>query len=372
MADNLLNNTSMILLSILTTLFLLAGSPVVASCGKTVADNTALEKEEKQKETGEVVLLYMGQASIRIVTETNHVIYIDPYAGNQYDLAADLILVTHEHFDHNKLDLVKRRQKDCRIIRARDAITADGHRYFDFGYVKVQAVEAGFNRYHDKRNCVGYVLTFNNGKKVYVSGDTSITEEMSRMSGLNIDYAFLCTDGWYNMGNEEAARAARMIGAKHNIPYHNDTSNTGEMFDREMAAAFDAPNKMIVLPGETIMIGEMDEKQEVEAFIRNRNKAMCEQDTLSLSRMMADDLMLVHMSGAKQSKSSWLKDIADGTMRYYNINMQKLDIEVDGDRATAKMTSAIEARIWGSHGKWTLSSTMHLRKTNSGWLWTND
>ena len=144
------------------------------------------------------------------------------------------------------------------------------------------------------------------------------------------------------------------------------------MFNREKAAAFDAPNKMIVLPGETILIGEMDEIQEVEAFIRNRNRAMCEQDTLSLSRMMADDLLLVHMSGAKQSKSSWLKDIADGTMRYYNINMQKLNIEVDGDRATAKMSSAIEARIWGTHGTWELSSTMYMRKTESGWLWTND
>ena len=135
----------------------------------------------------------MGQASIRIVTEDGHVIYIDPYAGNQYDLPADLILVTHEHFDHNKVDLVKNRNKDCRVIRARDAVTADGHKTFDLGHVKVQAVEAGYNRYHDVRSCVGYVLTFKNGQKVYVSGDTSITDEMSRMSEMHIDYAFLWT-----------------------------------------------------------------------------------------------------------------------------------------------------------------------------------
>ena len=196
----------------------------------------------------------MGQASIRIVTEAGRVIYIDPYAGSQYDLAADLILVTHEHFDHNKLSLIRNRTKDCRIIRAKDAVTSEGHQRFDLGYVTVQAVEAGFNHWHDVRNCVGYVLTFTNGKKVYVSGDTSITDEMSRMSAMHIDYAFLCTDGWYNMGNEEAACAARMIQAKHNIPYHNDTSNSGEMFDREAAAALDAPDKMIVLPGETIKI----------------------------------------------------------------------------------------------------------------------
>lgn len=237
----------------LTALFMFSGCSLATSCDK---DSTLLEEQEEEsvEATGEVSLMYMGQASIRIVTEAERVIYIDPYAGSQYDLAADLILVTHEHFDHNKLSLVRNRTKDCRVIRAKDAVTNDGHQRFDLGYVTVQAVEAGFNRWHDVRYCVGYVLTFNNGKKVYVSGDTSITDEMSRMSEMHIDFAFLCTDGWYNMGNEEAARAARMIEAKHNIPYHNDTSNSGEMFDRDAAEAFDAPNKMIVLPGETIKI----------------------------------------------------------------------------------------------------------------------
>ena len=238
----------------LTALLMFSACSLATSCDKDSTFSEEQKEVESVKETGEVNLLYMGQASIRIVTEAGRVIYIDPYAGDQYDLAADLILVTHEHFDHNKLSLIRNRAKDYRIIRAKDAVTDEGHQRFDLGYVSIQAVEAGFNRWHDVRSCVGYVLTFSNGKKVYVSGDTSITDEMSRMSVMHIDYAFLCTDGWYNMGNEEAARAARMIQAKHNIPYHNDTSNSGEMLDREAAAAFDAPDKMIVLPGKTIKI----------------------------------------------------------------------------------------------------------------------
>ena len=115
-------------------------------------------------------------------------------------------------------------------------------------------MEAGFNNLHDVRNCVGYVLTFNNGQKVYFSGDTSTTNQMRSMSEMHIDYAFLCTDGVYNMGNEEAALAAEMIGARFNIPYHNSTTNQGEMFDRNAAESFSAPNKLIVLPGETIVI----------------------------------------------------------------------------------------------------------------------
>lgn len=201
-----------------------------------------------------VRLLYMGQASIRILTEEGKVIYIDPYAGNDYSLPADLILVTHEHFDHNAIDKVERCQSDCRIIRSRDAIIGGEHQTFDLGYVRVEAVEAEFNRLHDVDDCVGYVLTFNNGKKVYVSGDTSTTDQMHEMAGMRIDYAFLCSDGVYNMENEEAARAAELIKARHNIPYHNSTTNRGEMFDHEAAERVAAPDKMIVLPGETITI----------------------------------------------------------------------------------------------------------------------
>ena len=49
---------------------------------------------------------------------------------------------------------------------------------------------------------------------------------------MRIDYAFWCADGVYNMDSAEATEAARMAEAAHNIPYHNDTSNAGEMFDR--------------------------------------------------------------------------------------------------------------------------------------------
>jgi L-ascorbate metabolism protein UlaG (beta-lactamase superfamily) len=149
---------------------------------------------------------------------------------------------------------VKNRNKGCRIIRARDAVINGAHQTFDLDYVRVEAVEAGYNHYHDVRKCAGYVLTFRNGRKVYVAGDTSTTKQMAKMKDMHIDYAFLCTDGLFNMGNKEAAEAAHMIEALHNIPYHNDTSNRGEMFDRDAAEHFDAPNKMIVYPVESILI----------------------------------------------------------------------------------------------------------------------
>lgn len=97
-------------------------------------------------------------------------------------------------------------------------------------------------------------MTFSNGKSVYVTGDTSKTEQMSEMADMNIDYAFYCCDGVYNMGLAEAAQCAELVGAKYNIPYHNSTTNTGNMFSMELAEQFDAPNRLIVVPGEEIKI----------------------------------------------------------------------------------------------------------------------
>ena len=205
-------------------------------------------------ETCAPTLLYMGQASLRIVTSEGKVIYIDPYAGDAYDQPSDLILVTHGHFDHCAVDKVQNRNDDCVVITHREAVVDGIHQTFDLGYVTVEAVEAGFNPWHDVNECAGYVLTFSNGRSVYVTGDTSTTEQMVRMADMHIDYAFWCTDGVFNMGNEEAARCAELVHAKHNIPYHNDTSNSGMMFDPNAAEAFDVPNRLILLPGEELSI----------------------------------------------------------------------------------------------------------------------
>ncbi len=214
-------------------------------------DGSPAESEETAEEKAPV-LLYMGHASLRIVTAEGKVIYIDPYAGNAYDLPADLILVTHEHFDHSTFDRVKSRSEDCRTITWKEALEGGKLQSFDLAYVSVEAVEAGNNRFHDLRKCVGYVLRFPNGVSVYVSGDTSTTAQMAEMADMQIDYAFFCCDGVYNMGPAEAAKCAELVGAKHNIPYHTASTDSGKIFDPENAEKFDAPDRLILSPGDEI------------------------------------------------------------------------------------------------------------------------
>ena len=198
-------------------------------------------------------LLYQGQASMRVVTDEGKVIYIDPYVGEGYDLPADLILVTHAHYDHNGVDRIESRNPDCQVITWKEAIQDGEHQVFDLGYVTVEAVEAGYNRWHDVSECVGYVLTFSNGRSIYVTGDTSTTEQMPDMAEMEIDYAFFCCDGVFNMGLEEAAEAARLVGAKHSIPYHV-TARNDIFFDRTLAEQFDVENRLILDIGETLLV----------------------------------------------------------------------------------------------------------------------
>ncbi len=196
-------------------------------------------------------LLYQGHGSLRIVTAEGKVIYIDPYAGEGYDLPADLILITHGHQDHTAVKLIKNRNEGCRVIDYKEALVQGEYRTFDLGYAAVEAVQAGNNRNHDIRECVGWVITLSGGVSVYVTGDTSATDQMTELADRDIHYAFFVCDGRYNMDMEEASACARLVNARHSIPYH---MAPGALFDEKRAEQFDGPNRLILPAGEEITL----------------------------------------------------------------------------------------------------------------------
>lgn len=198
---------------------------------------------------GAPTLLYQGHGSLRITTADGKVIYIDPYAGEGYDLPADLILVSHGHPDHNALDRVENRAEDCRIITNTDALVNGEYKTFDLGYATVEVVQAGNNKNHDIHECVGWLVTLPGGISIYATGDTSTTEQMAALAERDIHYAFFVCDGRFNMDIEEASACAGLVQARHSIPYH---MAPGELFDPAKAETFEGPGKMIVAAGEEI------------------------------------------------------------------------------------------------------------------------
>ncbi len=193
-------------------------------------------------------LYYQGHGSYRLTGEGNKVIYVDPYAGDGYDIPADIILVTHQHMDHNQVDKITRKPS-CALITEKEALEGGKYNSFDINGVRVEAVSA-YNQNHDPSQCVGYIITLD-GLKIYAAGDTSKTAEMAALKARELDYALLCGDGFYNMDLDEAAECAELIGAKHNIPIH---LKPGELFDRERAEMFKGPNRLIVAAGEEIVL----------------------------------------------------------------------------------------------------------------------
>jgi len=196
-------------------------------------------------------LLYQGHGSLRIVTNEGKVIYIDPYAGEGYDLPADLILVTHGHQDHTAVHLIKSRNDDCRVITYQDALVNGEYKTYDLGYATVEAVQAGNNKNHNIKECVGWLITLSDGITVYATGDTSTTDQMSALADRKIDYAFFVCDGVYNMDLNEAAACAKLVNAKHSIPYH---MAPGKLFDQSRAEQFNVPGRLIVPAGEEIIL----------------------------------------------------------------------------------------------------------------------
>ena len=218
---------------------ILSLSMLLLGCGTAAAEGTGAR------------ILYQGHGSLRIVTGDEKVIYIDPYAGEGYDLPADLILITHGHQDHTAVKLIKNRNEGCQTITWKEALVKGEYKTFDLGYAVVEAVQAGNNKNHNIRECDGWLITLSGGITVYATGDTSTTDQMAELADRDIGYAFFVCDGKYNMDMEEAIACAKLVNARHSIPYH---MAPGKLFDAKRAELFDVPGRMIIPAGEEITL----------------------------------------------------------------------------------------------------------------------
>jgi len=165
------------------------------------------------------------------------VIYTDPYQVTKGD-AADVVLVSHEHFDHLSLEDLKKvcapkttlvassicKGKITGVKVAETKYVAPGDKT-SVGGVEIEAVSAyNLNKFrapgqvfHPKNEPrVGFVFQMD-GTKVYFAGDTDFIPEMKSVS---CDIALLPVSGTYVMTVEEAVEAAAAINPKIAVPMH--------------------------------------------------------------------------------------------------------------------------------------------------------
>ena len=191
-------------------------------------------------------LLYQGHGSYRIVSNEGVVIYVDPYAGEGYEMPADIVIVTHEHSDHNQVDLVT--LKDDGVILRHGDLFVDGE--YPIKKIKKVMIEGtpAENKNHTREECVGFIMTVD-GITLYGAGDTNYYPEMESFNDL--DYALLPVDGIYNMSAQEASRCAHVIDSRYFIPIH--TSST-QLYDEDIAKSFKTPHALYIKPGERLKL----------------------------------------------------------------------------------------------------------------------
>ncbi|MGD2247446.1 MAG: MBL fold metallo-hydrolase [Candidatus Methanofastidiosia archaeon] len=179
-----------------------------------------------------VTIKWLAHASFQIKGE-GKTIYIDLEKETAPSEKADIILVTHSHYDHcdpSKIKKVRTPEtvviapKDCGSKIEGDITSLKPGEETTVEGIHIKAVEAyNYKRfrepgkpYHPKELGVGYIITIG-GKKVYHAGDTDFIPEMK---DLNVDVAMLPSGGTYTMDNPEAAEAAVAINPGVAIPMH--------------------------------------------------------------------------------------------------------------------------------------------------------
>jgi L-ascorbate metabolism protein UlaG (beta-lactamase superfamily) len=180
-------------------------------------------------------------SSIRITA--NKTIYFDPFKIEEECHDADIIFITHDHYDHFSIEDIKKIEKDDTVYVIPECM------YNMLGGENVIVVEPGektivegfetfvvpaYNKlkpFHPKmKGYVGYNVLIE-GKRVYVAGDTDMNEDNMK---LKCDIALVPVGGKYTMDYKQAAELVNLIKPEIAIPTHYGDivgdKNDGEKF----------------------------------------------------------------------------------------------------------------------------------------------
>ncbi|MCS7134345.1 MAG: MBL fold metallo-hydrolase [Candidatus Pacearchaeota archaeon] len=182
----------------------------------------------------DIEISWLGHAGFKIKT-TSKTIYIDPYQIAPGE-KADIILITHGHFDHCSIEDIRKIIKpgtkifctpDCQSTIAKIDTKVEiqltyPEKEFCIGEIKIKAIPS-YNtnkKFHSKNeNYVGYLIQTKEAA-IYHAGDTDLIKEMQYINPRKEFVVLLPVGGTYTMNAEEAAKAAGIIKPSLAIPMH--------------------------------------------------------------------------------------------------------------------------------------------------------
>lgn len=191
-----------------------------------------------------VKVTWFGHAALGLETG-GYRLLIDPFlSGNPSasaspeSVTADFVLITHGHGDHVGDAVQIAKGSDALVISnfeicnwiAKQGIKTHaqhlgGGFHHPFGYLKLTLALHGSALPDGSYggNPAGFLLTTQEGQKIYMAGDTGLFGDMRLIGEEGIDLAVLPIGDNYTMGPADALRAVKLISPKHVLPIHYDT-----------------------------------------------------------------------------------------------------------------------------------------------------
>ena len=231
-------------------------------------------------------LTYLGHSSFLVKTGGGKTLYLDPWLeGNprcpqnlQAPQAADLVCVTHGHFDHTSGVIPIFQKSPCPVAGPYELVNllaADGN-FGDkaagmnkggtvaFGDLKVTLTHAMHSSSYGKPGTYagepcGLVIAFEDGKKLYDAGDTALFGDMRYIGELYApDLCLLPIGDRFTMDPRQAAIACELLGAKRVVPIHHSTfpplTGTPAQFRDEVKKRGLKTEVIVLEPGQTVTV----------------------------------------------------------------------------------------------------------------------
>ena len=212
----------------------------------------------QDKEGNDIQFTFFKHASFAIKVGQRH-IYNDPvlqYAEYVRLPKADLVLVTHSHYDHldraaiddltTNQSIILCDKTSAEVFDGEAVVMTPGLKTQPWEGLTVEAVAAyntteGHTDFHPQaREDCGYIVELASGLRIYIAGDTELTPEMKALQ--DIDIAFLPVNQPYTMTVDQAIEAIKAIRPKIFYPYHYgevDEVTDIERLKRELADVTD-------------------------------------------------------------------------------------------------------------------------------------